>query len=60
MAYFSVSIFFSAMNVTHANGNISENERDESFLSTTVFIYIVNLNKVVESILSSLYFQILG
>ena len=33
--------FFSAMNVTHANGNISENERDESFLSITVFIYIV-------------------
>ena len=38
--FFSLD-FFSAMNVTHANGNISENERDESFLSTTVFIYIV-------------------
>ena len=33
--------FFSATNVTHAKGNISENERDESFLSTTGFIYIV-------------------
>ena len=33
--------FFSDTNITHAKENISENERDESFWSTTVFIYIV-------------------
>ena len=38
--FFSFS-FFPATNVTHLKGVISENERDESFWSTTVFIYIV-------------------
>ena len=33
------------MNVTQAKGNISENERDESFWSTTVFIYIVTFEQ---------------
>ena len=33
--------FFPATNVTHSKGIFSENERDESFWSTTVFIYIV-------------------
>ena len=33
--------FFSDTNITHAKENISENERDESFWSATVFIYIV-------------------
>ena len=33
--------FFPATNVTHSKGIFSENERDESFWSTKVFIYIV-------------------